>query len=299
MMTSEMQYQNPLISVIIPIYNVEVFLRECLDSVLDQTYRNLEIILIDDGSSDKCGAICDEYAGKDSRIKVIHKENGGLSDARNAGLDICTGDFISFVDSDDFIHPKFIETLLNAILTTDADISMCFFTSENFVESSEMEKTNILDFVEHEAINLPTKFVVWNKLYPRKYWEDNRFVKGVKHEDVCAFSFIFEYKSIALLQSQLYHYRNREESITAKPSKESLKDLSDAVEFLESKVPKNCKKFRRKLFQGRILQLTRRVSMFNDQEAKVKIRKNIYKIVEDPQVLTWKEKTMVILKSLF
>ena len=100
-----------LISVIIPIYKVEKYLRECIDSIINQSFKNLEIILVDDGSPDNCGKICDEYAKKDNRLKVIHKENGGLSSARNAGLDIATGEYISFVDSDDYVSNKFIENL--------------------------------------------------------------------------------------------------------------------------------------------------------------------------------------------
>ena len=114
-----------LISVIIPIYNVEQYLKECLESVINQTYRNLEIILVDDGSKDKSGKICDEYKNKDERIKVVHKENGGLSDARNAGMKIATGKYIQFIDSDDFIDKDMIETLYNLIIENEADISMC------------------------------------------------------------------------------------------------------------------------------------------------------------------------------
>ncbi|HCI64916.1 MAG TPA: glycosyl transferase, partial [Clostridiales bacterium] len=106
---------NPLISVIVPVYRVEAFLPRCLDSIRGQTYKNLEIILVDDGSPDNCGKICDEYAEMDSRIRVIHKKNGGLSSARNAGLDVAVGDYIGFVDSDDWIAPEMYETLLGAI----------------------------------------------------------------------------------------------------------------------------------------------------------------------------------------
>ena len=115
------------ISVIIPIYNVEKYLEKCIDSVLAQTYRNIEIILVDDGSTDKCADICDSYLKKDSRVKVIHKVNGGLSSARNAGLDIAEGDFISFVDSDDFIEKEMLEKLYEALMEADADMAVCNF----------------------------------------------------------------------------------------------------------------------------------------------------------------------------
>ena len=115
---------QPLVSIIVPIYKVEPYLRRCLDSIVNQSYTNLEIILVDDGSPDNCPQICDEYASKDNRIKVIHKKNGGLSDARNAGLDICKGEYISFVDSDDWVDEKYIETLLDLAIKENVDIAI-------------------------------------------------------------------------------------------------------------------------------------------------------------------------------
>ena len=114
------------ISVIVPIYKTQKHLHKCVDSILAQTHRNLEVILVDDGSPDESGAICDDYAKKDSRIRVIHKPNGGLSDARNAGLEICTGEYIGFVDSDDWVGPTMYEVLLSHLLRFDADMSVCF-----------------------------------------------------------------------------------------------------------------------------------------------------------------------------
>ena len=114
-----------LISVIVPVYNIEAYLRKCIDSILAQTYTNLEIILVDDGSTDNSGEICNEYAAKDARIRVIHKGNGGLSSARNTGIDIATGKYIGFVDSDDYLAPDMYEKLLGAIVNNHADISVC------------------------------------------------------------------------------------------------------------------------------------------------------------------------------
>ncbi len=123
----------PLVSVIVPIYNVEAYLRQCLDSIVNQTYKQLEIILVNDGSTDSSGQICDEYASKDSRIKVITKPNGGLSSARNAGLKEAKGEFIYFVDSDDWIQSDTVETCHAALLENDADF--CFFDADSFDES--------------------------------------------------------------------------------------------------------------------------------------------------------------------
>lgn len=118
---------SPLLSVIVPVYRVEPYWRKCLDSLVDQTYANPEIILVDDGSPDHCGAICDEYAKRDARIRVIHRENRGLSGARNAGLDLATGDYIGFVDSDDFIDESMYSRMVELALKNAADIVMCEF----------------------------------------------------------------------------------------------------------------------------------------------------------------------------
>ena len=116
--------KNNLISIIVPIYNVEKYLKKCIDSIINQTYKNLEIILVDDGSPDNCGKICDEYAKKDNRIKVIHKENGGVSSARNVGVENATGEYIGFVDSDDYIEKDMYEVLINNLKKENADISI-------------------------------------------------------------------------------------------------------------------------------------------------------------------------------
>lgn len=115
----------PKISVIVPVYNVAPYLKKCVDSIINQTFTDIEIILVDDGSTDESGTICDQYAQKDSRVKVIHKPNGGLSDARNSGLEVCSGEYIGFVDSDDWISPDMYETLIHFAVKEDLDVAMC------------------------------------------------------------------------------------------------------------------------------------------------------------------------------
>ena len=169
---------SPLVSVIVPIYKVEPYLRRCLDSIVNQTYRKLEIILIDDGSPDKSPQICDEYAAKDSRIKVIHKENGGLSDARNVGLDICKGKFFSFVDSDDWINERYIDILLNIAIETKADITIGehkrIYDNQPFFD----EKENVQILSSQEALNIlfqrtHLSFILsWGKLYRNILFSD-------------------------------------------------------------------------------------------------------------------------------
>ena len=121
--------KNPLISVVVPIYKVEEYLQRCVDSIINQTYKNLEIILVDDGSPDSCPKMCDNFAKQDKRIKVIHKINAGVSEARNTGLEYATGDYVGFIDSDDYIHPTMYEKLLNGIKKENSDICMCRFVN--------------------------------------------------------------------------------------------------------------------------------------------------------------------------
>ena len=181
--------KQPLISVIIPVYGVEKYIAQCLDSIINQTYKNLEIILVDDGSPDACPKLCDEYSKIDKRIKVIHKKNGGLSDARNVGIDICKGNYITFVDSDDWIEKDMIEQLYSLINKFSADISIC-----NFLRTSD-EKMKI--FNKNEKIKCYNKYeairellkghkiqdYAWNKMYKKEVFYNIRYPKGRNMED--------------------------------------------------------------------------------------------------------------------
>lgn len=180
---------NDLISVIIPVYNVEQYLEKCINSVLNQTYRNLEIILVDDGSKDSSGDICDKYAKMDSRVSVIHKENGGLSSARNAALDICKGDYILFVDSDDWIRLQMTEVMLAAIKENNADIAICGVGSDtagklknNDIISEHIILTNH-ELMKEYVTTANVRPTVWNKLYKKKLFDNIRFRIGITHED--------------------------------------------------------------------------------------------------------------------
>lgn len=228
---------RPLISVIIPIYNVEKYLPRAIESVCRQTYSNLEIILVEDGSPDKCGEICDEYASHDARIKVIHKENGGLSDARNAGLDAMGGEYVAFVDSDDYIAPFFVEELYRALSDTNADISFCQYAVVKKEDTSEGERRfrrpRQVEFPKpremfaydrkHLLLNMydqnhkdATYFIVsWNKLYKAGLWEGIRFPKGKIHEDEATTYKIFDRaKSGAYVTVPMYGYFSAPSSIT-------------------------------------------------------------------------------------
>lgn len=209
------------ISVIVPVYNVKDYLKICVDSILAQTYPNFEIILVDDGSLDESGILCDEYAKMDSRIRVIHKENGGLSSARNAGIDVAVYDLLSFVDSDDYLEPTFLERLIQPFLEdSDIELSCCRFikSTEKKMPSVEenysvcMSSELLITIYDNTISNL--SFVTWNKLYSKRLFENLRFPEGKIHEDeYTTYKAIYFSKKCAIILEPLYIYRIRENSI--------------------------------------------------------------------------------------
>ena len=212
---------EPLVSIIIPIYKVEPYLHRCLDSIVNQTYTNLEIILVDDGSPDNSPQICDEYAAKDNRIVVIHKENGGLSDARNTGLDICKGDYISFVDSDDWVSLEYINELYSSIKETQADVAIVNHKHVTPFPAREIqEKRRIKLFSKQQAFfkliaEQHQPFVVsWGKLYRKNLFSNIRFPTGKCHEDEFTSHLLFNKASrIVYSNRTLYFYYQRPDSI--------------------------------------------------------------------------------------
>lgn len=242
---------NNKISVIIPIYNVEKYIHECIDSVRNQTYTNLEIILVDDGSTDSCATICDEYAKKDSRIRVIHKENGGLSDARNAGLEIATGKYIGYVDSDDYIALDMYEHLYNACEENEAEIAVCRFHTftdkiqlcENVVNRNKVynSKGILLAYIDESVEELITPSA-WSKLYRRDCIQGLQFPKGKLCEDIVYTTKAFyNAKKVVYVDRELYFYRNRPGSIMTEKSvinrriREEIEQYEDRIAFLKEK----------------------------------------------------------------
>lgn len=228
---------NPLISIIVPIYKVEEYLSECIDSILCQTYTNLEIILVNDGSPDNCGSICDEYALIDNRIIVLHKSNGGLSDARNAGLDMCKGEYISFLDSDDFIHNRFIEILFESI--GDNDMAFCdlfYYYDKQPILNNEGSLTTVVynkDFLlsNISLFKAPLLVVAWNKLYRKKLWDKLRYPKGKIHEDEFVVHHLLNKCETAVFcDIKMYFYRQREGSIMSMVSENRLHNAIEALE---------------------------------------------------------------------
>lgn len=227
------------ISVIIPIYNVANYLPKCIESVINQTYKNLEIILMDDGSPDNCPKICDEYAQTDSRIKVVHKPNGGLSDARNAGLDIATGEYIGFIDSDDYIDEHMYEEMLSAIENADADLCICGYDRVNDdgeIRSSAHFKNAVLS--QNDAFEMLVQGNVYfiiscNKLYKREIFDKLRFEVEKTHEDEFIMHHVYgECNKIVTLEKSYYYYLVRETSITG-VVKGNVKQLDYVESYLD------------------------------------------------------------------
>lgn len=212
----------PLISVIVPVYNVEKYLKQCLDSIINQTYKNLQIILIDDGSSDKSGIICDDYQQKDNRIEVIHKTNSGVAAARNQGVLMAKGDYIAFVDSDDFIEKDMYEILLATMDNDKIDMAVSTINriernGKNRVQSKLFEKDRILDKFEFMEIFIKNEsdYLV-NKLYKKNILKDVIFPDGKYFEDlVTMLQLITNSEKISYVNKPLYNYRKNAESITA------------------------------------------------------------------------------------
>ncbi|MBO5477005.1 MAG: glycosyltransferase family 2 protein [Clostridia bacterium] len=231
-----------LISVIVPIYKVEKYLRRCIDSILNQTYSNLEVILVDDGSPDNCPAIVDEYAKSDKRIKVIHKENGGISSSRNAGLKIATGEYVAFVDSDDSIDKMKYEVLYKLIKKYDADISIDELVRVKEDELGDLIIPNLdVDNIEEKEITKSEalKMILMNndvgnysftKLFKRKLFEKVCFPEGKVYEDVATlYKVVDKAEKIAYTNQKLYYYLyGRLDAITSSFSEKKIIDSLEA-----------------------------------------------------------------------
>ncbi len=229
---------NPLISIIVPVYNVEKFIDCCINSIINQTYQNFELILIDDGSPDNCPAICDEWAEKDSRIKVFHKQNGGLSDARNYGVNYANGKYITFIDSDDYVSSYYLESLYNLIVSNDADIAcakhLSFEENDQLSDNNSFDNSLILDSQTACKELFTTQkltTMAWGKLYAKNIIDTIKFPIGKNHEDtatICKYLYnSSKYKNkIAVTQSKIYYYRKNNSSIT---STKSIKNLTDSL----------------------------------------------------------------------
>ena len=292
------------ISIVIPAYNVEKYIEHCLESVIHQTYKNLQIILVDDGATDTTGEICDRYAKIDNRIEVIHKSNGGLADARNKGLERVTGEYIAFLDSDDYIYPSFYEELHDLLKKYEADIAECDFlrididnkekseqliSEENAKRKIEEEVTNNI-----EALKLlygvklgpyVKKVVVWNKLYKRRVYEKIRFPLGKLHEDeYTTYKALYNANKIVSTNRVLHGYMQTKNSIMRQEIKQKrIDDTLDAyvqvVEFFKNQNLSELEMKARRRSLENCIELVAKIIRGNGTDAKKQVEEisNVYK----------------------
>lgn len=247
--------RKPVVSVIVPVYNVERYLQDCIDGILKQTFCDYELILVDDGSTDGCPAVCDAYAVQDNRVRVLHKANGGLSSARNAGMDAARADLFSFIDSDDLVHPQMLETLVGPLLDDNAvDISMCAFerccnSDDCDMRHRELPELRVVDSVsalENIYGNIVPNigFVAWNKVYRRSVFEQSGvlYPEGKLYEDAfTTYRLLYEANKVAVVDERLYFYRVRPGSIMSEGKKvderriDELEADTGAWEFFRNK----------------------------------------------------------------
>lgn len=247
---------QPLITVVIPVFRTEQYLRKCMDSVIKQTYRNLEIILVDDDSPDNCPQLCDEYAREDDRVKVIHKSNGGVASAKNAGIDGASGDYIGFVDSDDWIEPDMYECLLELGQKCEAEIVMCGYIQEDGIKrASHPIKTGVLNQKETvSSILMPNRFDGFtnNKLFSCRLLQDvdaNGQMLKMRDDIFCEdllylCQLVKKTEKVAYTTKQCYHYLIRTDSETGSISKRRMTELAakaeviDILESIDTIIPK-------------------------------------------------------------
>lgn len=234
-----------MISVIVPVYKVEPYLHRCVDSILAQTFADFELILVDDGSPDNCGAMCDEYAQKDARVHVIHQANGGLSAARNAGIDwVFTHSdsrWLTFVDSDDWIHPRMLEQLYHAVLEYNVEVSICGYeeTGEDNrwtnADAAQVKLWPVEQFYVEHNVNAT---VAWGKLYARACFADIRYPVGKIHEDeYVTYRILFAHEQVAVIDAPMYAYFVNPEGITKSEwtvkRLDSLQALDQQIDFFK------------------------------------------------------------------
>ena len=241
-----------LVSVVVPVYKVEKYLANCIESVLKQTFSDFELILVDDGSPDECGKICEDFAKKDSRIKVIHQRNEGLSAARNRGIEIAEGEYLTFIDSDDFVLPYYLENLVNLIKKNDADMCVCDFircSSKEFLKDVLVkipgDKAEIFKENRMEAFFISKKIstTAWGKLYKRFLFSSIRYPVGKYNEDVfVTYKTVYLSSKIVYCNYQGYVYRKNEDSIINESfslkKMDSVEGCCERAAFIEKEYPK-------------------------------------------------------------
>lgn len=289
---------NPLVSVIIPVYNVEQYLDKCVQSVINQTYKNIEIILVDDGSPDKCPKMCDEYSVCDKRIKVIHKSNGGLSDARNAGIDAASGEYITFIDSDDYVEHNYVDLLVKEIIEYNADISC---GKHNVIYEDRVIKQfsgNHYVLKPEEAFDMmlyhnDMDVSAWAKLYKKSLFDEVRFPVGRLYEDAATtYRLIDKSEVIVLYSVPIYNYIMRDNSITNNGFSERKLDLisstREMTDYIRIHYPKLTDGCDRRLVYAYLSTLTQTLKANNVDKSIINnltkyIKENGKGVLKDPK----------------
>lgn len=284
---------NPLISVIVPVYKVEKYLHRCIDSILAQTYENIEVLLIDDGSPDQSGAICDDYQAKDSRVRVFHKENGGVSSSRNSGLREAKGDYIGFVDADDYISPEMYQSLLNLIEQNKADIAICGYQKEIDKDKFEpywKDKVQISLDRNEMISNLLTNHyytcAVWSMLFRKSFISNIAFDERIKHnEDLL---YIYEAMKLAgkamYISEPYYYYCTTDGSATTSGFSDAMMDVVYVSEYIlediKNRIPELYSLERREFVRNNIICATSAAQNGYSNKKHIKrIQKNIRKMM--------------------
>lgn len=308
---------KPLISIIIPVYKVENYLDRCLKSVVNQTYKNLEIILIDDGSPDRCPEMCDFWAEKDNRIKVIHKKNAGVSAARNDGLAVAKGDLIGFVDSDDVLHPSMYEEMVNYLVSQDCDLVSCGFSefSDNTDINFEIEVDSYQKVVltRNEAVKYSFEkdnkvkfiYVVWTLLIRAEIAKSVKFDCSLTNGEDTKFSFevLMKTNRVGWLDAPFYmYYQNKNGAVASITSKKKVECINMFYEIYLTVCTFNDKALKKALKKEAYLCFLRNFSYLIFSVEKKDLRelrglifKNIFGILRSPDIY-WKEKILIILK---
>lgn len=275
------------ISVIVPVYKVEKYLDQCVKSIINQSYKNLEILLVNDGSPDRCGEICDDYAKIDPRVKVIHKKNGGLSSARNMGLDNATGDFIGFVDSDDWINQNFYELLINTAKKTKSDIVECNFIHvydrESKSDRKDTREINTYNNIHSLECHFNSKHFyrcVWNKIYKKHLFDQIRFPVNKLAEDLfVTHELLYLAKKVAHIDYTGYYYFIRPDSIMGKNNRkltlDTLEGMMEQHKFICGNAPQ-LKRYVDKLYMNCLL----KSSAFIEKERKSEIKEKYKKLID-------------------
>ena len=289
------------VSIIIPIYKVEKYMEECLESLRNQTYTNLEIILCDDESPDGCPEICEQYVQMDERFKVLHKKNGGAASARNAGLEIATGDYLGFVDSDDVVEEDYIEKLVYLLEENDADISVCAFTNlfVNTEEYIEMENTGDYSQVQYlERFLKDWKCgLIWNKLFKKELLGDIRFAEGhVIDDEFFTYKLVMNAQKVIVCDMPLYRYRMRKSGVMNQGrQKKMLKDrmeyFPERFELVTEKYPQLYAKYLENLSDN-IIRFARIGKSLGVKDAKKLQKKYLGKVLRGP--IYWKLKCVYV-----